>query len=381
MRHIALLIPTIDRIGGAERQVLVLARHLARRDWRVSVVALAGTGGAAAGELAAQNIAYVSLEMRKGLADPRGWLRFHRWLTRERPDVVHAHLPHAAWLARWSRLFAPGHAQIDTIHTTATGALGRRLGYRLSDGLPAAVTAVSASVAEAYTGAKMVTPGHLHVIPNGIDTEAWSPDPEARETVRRELGLNGEFVWLAAGRMDAVKDYPTLLRAFARTPAAARLLIAGAGPLKQALRQFARDLGIAERVRFLGFQADLLGWIRAADGFVQASLWEGLPMAILEASACGLPVVATGVPGTREAVRDGQTGLLAAAQSAAALADAMLRVARAPESVRYAMGAAGRRFVAEHYGIDSVMDRWESLYGTLLARRTAPLTLAASRPA
>jgi len=131
MSHVALIVPGLDRIGGAERQVILLAKGLRRRGWRVSVVALTGSGGSAAAELVAAGAAFLSLEIRKGLADPSGWIRFNRWLKREKPDVVHAHLPHAAWLARWSRLAAPVRAVVDTLHSSSTGSLGRQCGYRL----------------------------------------------------------------------------------------------------------------------------------------------------------------------------------------------------------------------------------------------------------
>jgi hypothetical protein len=96
MSHVAFVIPTLDRVAGAERQVMLLAGGLARRDWRVSVVALSGSGGEAAQELCQGGIQFHSLEMRKGIADPRGWMRFQTWLRRESPYVMHAHLPHAA---------------------------------------------------------------------------------------------------------------------------------------------------------------------------------------------------------------------------------------------------------------------------------------------
>src|SRR5271165_5027633 len=102
MSHIALVIPGLDRIAGAERQTILLAHGLHRRAWRVSVVALSGSGSSTAAEFSAAGISFLSLHMRKGLADPRGWIRFHHWLRRERPEVVHAHLPHAAWFCRWS---------------------------------------------------------------------------------------------------------------------------------------------------------------------------------------------------------------------------------------------------------------------------------------
>ena len=132
MSHVALIIPGLDRIGGAERQVILLAKGLRRRGWKVSVVALSGSGGDAAAELTAAGVEFVGLRMRKGLADPRGWFRFHRWIRRYSPDVVHAHLPHAAWFARWSRLAAPVRVVVDTVHSYSTGGIGRKLGYRWS---------------------------------------------------------------------------------------------------------------------------------------------------------------------------------------------------------------------------------------------------------
>ena len=257
--------------------------------------------------------------MRKGLADPRGWIRFHRWLRQEKPDVVHAHLPHATWLARWSRLAAPSRVLVDTLHSSSTGTLGWRLGYRWSGWLTDKVTAVSQAVAEAYFFAGMTSADKLAVLPNGVDVEVWRPDSAVRTAMRRELGLEDEFLWFAAGRLDAVKDYPALLSAMVHVPKTARLVIAGSGSLQSELQRLSTRLGLDGRVRFLGFEPDVRRWMRAADGFVLSSLREGLPMGLLEASACALPAVATDVPGTREVIVDGKTGRLALAGDAAAL--------------------------------------------------------------
>jgi glycosyltransferase involved in cell wall biosynthesis len=365
--HIALLIPTLDRIGGAERQVMLLARGLALRGWRVTVLALSGSGGSAAGELAQAGVAFLSLEMRKGLADPRGWIRLNRWLRSARPDVLHAHLPHAAWLARWSRLGAPVRVQIDTIHTSATGTWGRRVGYRWSCWLPDRVTAVGQAVDDAYLRQRMVRSKQLTVVPNGVDLDAWQPDPAARAAVRLELGVGAEFLWFAAGRFDPVKDYGTLLRALAKTPDGARLAIAGAGPLESEMQQLAGRLGIAQRVRFLGFQPDVRRWMQAADGFVQASRWEGLPMGLLEAGACALPAVATDVPGSREVIVDGQTGWLTPAGDPSALASRMTQLMQASPAAREALGLRARQFVTDRFSLGAVLDRWEALYAELLA--------------
>jgi glycosyltransferase involved in cell wall biosynthesis len=372
LSHVALVIPGLDRIGGAERQVILLAKGLRQRGWQVSVVALSGTGGDAAAGLIAAGAGFLTLQMRKGLADPRGWIRFHRWLRRESPDVVHAHLPHAAWLARWSRLGAPVRVVVDTLHSCSTGTAGRRLGYRWSGWLADRVTAVSHAAAAAHLSAAMVAASKLTVLPNGVDVEAWLPDAQDRTAVRRELELDEEFLWLAAGRLDPVKDYPTLLAAMAKVPEPARLLIAGSGPLRDELLRLCARLGLERRVRFLGFQPDLRRWMRAADGFVLSSRLEGLPMGLLEAAACALPAVATSGPGTPEVLVDGETGWLTPAGDCAALAVSMVRMMGTSLEERRAMGERARRLAVERFSLETILDRWEALYRDLLQRNPRP---------
>lgn len=372
MSHVALVIPGLDRIGGAERQVMLLAKGLRRRDWRVSVVALSRVGSRAAAELNAAGVEFLCLEMRKGLADPRGWIRYNRWLNREKPQVVHTHLAHAAWLARWSRLSTPVRVLVDTLHSSSTGKLARRLGYRSSIWFPDQVTAVSQSVADAHFAARMVDPDNLSILPNGVDVEDFHPDARVRASARQELGLKDEFLWLAAGRLEAVKDYPTLLHAFAKIPEPGRLIIAGEGPQHSELCQLSADLGLERRVRFLGFQPDVKPWMRAADGFVLSSRWEGLPMSLLEAGACALPSVATDVPGSRDVIVQGRTGRLAPCGAPAALASAMTATMQSTPEERHSMGNLARLHVAERYSLETMLDRWERLYAKLLRRNYQP---------
>jgi glycosyltransferase involved in cell wall biosynthesis len=377
LNHVALLIPGLDRIGGAERQLMLLAKGLRGRGWRVSVVALSGTGGDAAAELAGAGIAFLSLEMRKGLADPRGWLRFHRWLKQEKPGVVHAHLPHAAWMARWSRLATPVRVVVDTLHSSSTGTGVRRMGYRLSDWLSNEVTAVSHAVAAAHLAAEMAA--KITVIPNGVDMDAWRPDAAARAAVRGELAIENEFLWFAAGRLEPVKDYPTLLAAMAQLPSTARLVIAGTGPLEEQLRGLASQLCLQSRVRFLGFEQDVRRWMQAADGFVLSSRWEGLPMALLEAAACALPAVATDVPGTREVIVHGGTGWLAAQGDPRALAEAMTRLMHTSLDGRRTIGEQARQRAFDSFSLELALTRWEALYSDLLQRNRRPSRRAQMR--
>ncbi|MGA3130160.1 MAG: glycosyltransferase [Terracidiphilus sp.] len=369
MKHAAIAIPGLDRIAGAEQQVMLLAKGLRGRGWRVTVVALSGTGGAAAQELTNAGVAFLRLDMRKGLADPRGWLRFHNWLCREQPDVVHAHLRHAAWLARWSRLAAHVPLVVDTLHSSSTGKLGRRVGYACSRWLPDHVTAVSEATAASHVAAGLVKPDRVSVLANGIDVDRWQPDARERLEAREELGLGDDFLWLAVGRLEAVKDYPTLLNAFARAPKPAQLLVLGTGPLETQLRQMAEGLGLSGRVRFAGFCPNVARWMQAADGFVLSSRYEGLPMVLLEAGACGLPAVATDVPGTREAIVNGETGWLAPAGDADQLAAAMRWLMHMPAWRRQAVGERARQHVIRHFSLETILDRWEQLYAELRERK------------
>src|SRR3569833_844778 len=140
MMHIVYLIPSVDRIAGAERQLILLASGMARRGWRVTVIALSGKGGHAADELTANDVSFISLEMRHGLADPRGWNRLRRWVTSAQPEILHAHLPQAALMARGIRLLTPVRVVVDTIHSPAVGSKLRQLGYRVTTQNPDCVT-------------------------------------------------------------------------------------------------------------------------------------------------------------------------------------------------------------------------------------------------
>lgn len=370
--RVAMLIPGLDRIGGAERQLLLLAPGMVRMGWQVAVVALSGSGREAGDALRSCGVEFLSLRMKKGWADPRGWWKLERFLRRWRPRIVHTHLPHATWMARWSRLITPVPVLLDSLHTTATGGWTRRFGYRVSRWLTDLTTAVGPAVAEAWLDASTLGAERLAILPNGIEMGRFSSDSAARAHIRQLLGMNQEFLWLAVGRMEAVKDFSTLLRGFAGAANSAHLAIVGNGAEQPALRALAAELQIEERVHFPGFQPEIAPWFAAADAFVSTSLWEGLPMGLLEAGAAGLPAVATDVPGIRDALQDAETGLLVPPRNPEALRCAMNTLMDLPMEKRRAMGADARKFVGRHFRMESVLRQWDSLYNELLARNPQP---------
>ena len=346
---------------------MVLSTGLAGRGWRVSIVALSGNGGRAAAEMRAAGIDVISLRMRRGLADPRGWIELQRWLRRSAPDILHGHLPHATWITRASRLISPVRVVIDTLHTPANRGIGQCMMYMATHGLSDCVTAVSRSVALAALSNRITTRRQIRWVPNAVDVNAWRPDAAVRAVVRKDLNLQPDaFLWCAVGRLETVKNYPLLLQAFALLPQSTRLIIAGSGAQEAKLTPQIGALGLTDRVRLLGFHSDVRPWLQAADGFVLSSLWEGLPICLLEAGSCQLPAVATNVAGNRDAIVDGETGILAPPANPVALHCSMHTLMQMRPQARLSMGVKARQRMEDYYNVERVLDQWENLYRELL---------------
>jgi glycosyltransferase involved in cell wall biosynthesis len=360
--------------GGAEEQVIALAYGLKARGWEPRIVSLLPASPMPA-DFAGRGVPVDDLGMRPGRPDPRAVWRLAALAREFKPQVVHSHMVHANLLARAARLLEPFPVLICTHHNlTMAGVRRDRTGlferaHRLTDGLADHSTAICGAAADYYVRRRAVPASKIDVVPNGIDSERYRPDPGARARLRRELGVEDRFVWLAAGRLEAQKAYPTLLRAFARLGDGPRtLLVCGQGSLRAELEGLAGALGLGGRVRFLGLRDDLPALLSAADGFALASDLEGLPLVLLQASAAGLPVVATDVGGNAEVVADGASGYLSAAGDVAAFASNLARVEALPPEGRAGLGRAGRERVRERFEFDRVIDRWISLYLNLLSQ-------------
>lgn len=360
--------------GGAETQMVALALGLRARGWNVRVVSLLQPE-AFVEELEGAGIPVVSLGMRRGQPSPQAVLRLAALFRRWRPHVVHSHMIHANLLARVARALAPVPVLISTAQNTLE--VGRsfkterstHLAYRLTDFLADMTTQVAKEGYERFLRGGAARPDKLVYLPNGVDTHRFAPRPEVRQAKRQELGLGEEFVWLAVGRLEEAKDYPTLLRAFARVGERhpqTRLLVVGAGSLEEQVKRLASELGLGESVRFLGLRTDIPELMNAADAYVMSSAWEGMPMVLLEAHASGLPIVATDVGANRDVVRDGETGFLVPPKAPEVLAAAMERVMALGPGERGRMGSRGRDWVETHFALDRILDRWEELYLNLL---------------
>ena len=221
-------------------------------------------------------------------------------------------------------------------------------------------------------------PERVDCVPNGV---RWVDQrPDVRERVRREFGVDREKLLLVNSRLHPAKGHRYLFEAVAQLSAQwdLRLLVVGNGAHRDALKALAARLGLGETVIFAGFRTDVFDLLQGADVAVLPSLLEGLPNNLLEAMACGKPVVATAVDGVPEAVIDGQTGLLVPPGDSAAIARAIANIL-VDESLARRLGQAACERVRRLFSEDAMLARSETVF---LARRSRvqPPALDSRRP-
>ncbi len=357
-------------VGGAEKQALAVADRTVKRGHKVAIVVMMP-------RLVEEWPTAVPV-LHLGICKApwsvlAGFRRARAFLREFRPDLVHSHSFHANIFARLLRLASPHFVALSTVHNVYEGGWWRMLAYRLTDFLSWRTVAVSESAAERFIRLGAVPPPKCSVILNGIDLNesnagGLAPCAERRKKTRLAMGISSAdsyFIWLAVGRLARAKDYPNLLRAFARVCAEqpdARLWVAGGarGGEKTALEALAAELEIDGLVRWLGLRRDMPALLDAADAFVSASAWEGMPLAVGEAMAMEKPVVATDVGGVRELV--GDAGLVVRAKDSVALGQAMILTMKQSREALAACGRGARDRIADRFSIDATAASWLALY-------------------
>jgi glycosyltransferase involved in cell wall biosynthesis len=245
----------------------------------------------------------------------------------------------------------------------------RERAYRLVERALAHVTdalvAVSDQVRDDLVGFGVAPRDKFTVVPYGFDLNARVDSSAKNRSARRAAeGLDDAFVVGWAGRLTAIKRPDDLIRVISLVPDAV-LVLAGDGELRGEIEERAQALGVADRVRFLGYIEDLGSWYGAFDAFLLTSANEGAPVVAIEALAAGVPVVATAAGGTGSVVDDGETGFLAPVGDVAALAGHLERL-RTDSGLRIAMSAEGARRAHERFAATRMVDDVERLYQRIL---------------
>jgi glycosyltransferase involved in cell wall biosynthesis len=358
------VLATLKR-AGAERMAVSLACRLDPDRFETGVVSLfdAFPGGLEP-VLAEAGVETWHLGKHPGL-DPRMVARLFRVMRAFRPAVVHTH----SYVLRYSLpagLAARAGAMVHTVHNLASKEvdLAGRLIHRAAFRRRVAAVAVGEQVRSSFREWYGVEPAAT--IPNGIDSDAFRR-PGARQRWRHQNGFaEGDFLIASVSRLDPQKNPLGLIEAFAQAfgdDLNCHLLLAGDGSLREAARDLAARRGVAERVNFLGVRADVAEMLAACDLFALSSHWEGSPLAVMEAMAAGLPVVATAVGGLPELVADGETGLLVPPGEERAFADALAGLAR-DSGRRQEMAAAAQRRAAS-FSVDTMVASYAGLFERL----------------
>jgi L-malate glycosyltransferase len=345
-------------VGGLEMVVLNLAGAATKSQVDCRVICLEKRGALAA-RFEALGVPVESLDADLRLP------ALHRLVGRLRelrPDVLHTHNPKPHFLGALARLFVPIPVLVHTKHGRSNPDNFRTTLYnRWASSRSEAVVAVSEDAARIARDLERVPSSKLVVLHNGIDGDAFdTPDRGHRPASRA----------ICVARLSAVKDHATLLRATRDIVAVRpdfRLVLLGEGPERPRIEALRSELALERCVEIIGQVEDVRSRLAEADLFLLTSQSEGISIAILEAMAAGLPVIATDVGGNSEVVSAGETGLLVPVGSSRGLARAVLELLD-DDARALAMGLAGRRRVAEHFDLEETAAAYGRLYSDLLAR-------------
>lgn len=355
--------------GGLENGVVNIVNGLDPSRFRSSLCCLQGAGGFVS-RVRAPDVSIHEMGLGRGNDYRLPW-RLARLFRRTRPDIVHTRNPEAFFYGFLGAKLAGVRALIHSEHGRTFPDKRHRLWVQqLFSRYTTAVFAVSEQLKRDLVREVGLSASRIEVLYNGVDfSRCASID---RESVRRHLNVGaGDIVIGSVGRLVPVKNYPLLLRAIRGLAANAVIIVVlvGDGPERTALMTMAQELGLGERVCFLGHRDDVFELLAAMDVFVLPSVSEGMSNTLLEAMAAGVPVIASDVGGNPEIVRDGLDGLLFPTADEAALRERLQRVCTDP-SLRACLGKAARERVLEGFSIKAMIDRYEQLYRRVYAAST-----------
>jgi glycosyltransferase involved in cell wall biosynthesis len=358
--------------GGINSFILQLMRRIDRSRFKLDVCTF-GAEGAAFDEMRRLGAEAHAFDATGGYS-LAAVLAYFRHLRRSKYRIVHTHVgsrvPRMVARLAGCRTISHAHGMPEPRVDQPRKRLASQLRTSLATGSDS-IVACSQHTGDLLAGLCPDLATRVHVRHNGIDLEHWPLVRTLERTERkRALGLSESLIVGFAGRLVPLKRADCLVEA-AQSLAnqmPAQFVVLGDGPLRGALEQQAACLG--DRFRFVGWQESRM-WMAAFDLLVLPSESEGLPLCVLEAMACGIPVIATPVGGVPEAVVEGETGLLVPPGDTGALSRAIERLA-ADSAMRRQMGRAGRHRVEKLFDASAVARRFEALYSRLAASpRTA----------
>lgn len=364
--NIVHVVESLD-VGGLERVVLSLAAWQRSRGDRSDIVCLYHEGALAAQSRAA-GIPASSINKKPGLDLGAIW-SLRRHLVERRPDVVHTHNAAAHYYAAAAVTGGLGPRRlINTRHGmgASRGARRQMLLYRAALNGTQHVVTVCAAARDQFVATRQIPASKASVIPNGTAVAQMEPRSTlAKHRLLATLGRPLETVLVGVvGRLSAVKNHELLFEVMRRLRAIDRgvdLVVIGDGERRPQLEARVQELALASCVHFLGMRNDVNQLLSALDVFALPSTSEGYSLALVEAAAAALPIVATDVGGNREIVEHDRSGLLVASQDASAMTASLVRLVDDP-ALRERMGAHARQWALQNGSIDAMGAAYRALY-------------------
>lgn len=364
-------------VGGLERLVISLLKSLPRERYELSLVCLSG-GGKLFSQVELPPSACLVLDKNPvvGTFEERSRVpllmyRIAKFLRERRVDILDVHnLAPLIYAGGAARLLPSGPRVVYTEHNQIYRAdEWARRKFREYSRIAHQIVTVSHDLERALVD-KVKVRAPTRTIHNGIDGSRFGAPSDG--SIRRELGIAEDaFVFGTAVVLSEQKGVTYLLDAAKLVHAEApeiQFVIAGDGPLRQQLETKARADNLGPNVRFLGYRSDIPALVASFDTYVLPSLWEGLPLALLEATAQGLPIIATAVGGNPEVVEHGTNGFLVPPRDPKALAEHLLRMYREPELRRQIRDRNVRKFT-ERFSMDAMLRSYDRLFEEQRAAR------------
>jgi glycosyltransferase involved in cell wall biosynthesis len=356
-----LFLTTHFNTGGITSYILTLGEGLARSGHQVWV---ASSGGDAVSRLEAAGITHVTVNIRtKSEASYKLWASFgplERLVRRERIDIIHAQTRVTqvlgVWLSRATKV---------KMVTTCHGFFRPRWFRKAFPCWGRAVIAISKPVAQHLKQDFNVAQDKVYLIPHGIDLARFvTADDQKRRAARQKWGIADTPLIGIIARLSDVKGIDILIKAMPlviKEIPSANLLIAGQGPQENALKELTDGMSLTGQIHFINAINQTQELLCALDVFVMPSLMEGLGLSVIEAQACGIPVVSSRVGGLVDLIQDGQSGYLVPANDPKALADRIVGILKAPEHSR-AMAQNARINVEKNFSAELMLKETLGIY-------------------